>query len=119
MGVSFEQAVENVEAAAEKLFDADPRVRSVGVARHEDAYGFRAVRNSAAPMPLNLGDSSIESFRKIPVVFADSFGELEPLVMVPGIGPASPAAASVIPEVTRHRPLVGGLQIQNFDDDDR
>lgn len=53
------------------------------------------------------------------ITFSDTFGEVESLVLVPGTGPASPAATSLIPEVTRHRPLVGGLQIQNFDDDDR
>src|ERR1044072_815397 len=119
MGVSFEQAVDNIEAAAEELFEADPRVRSVGISRHEEAYGIRAVRNSALPVPLNAGAPTIIQFRDVPVVITDTFGEVESLVMVPGTGPASPAAASVIPEVNRHRPLVCGLQIQNFDDDDR
>ena len=57
----------------------------------------------------------------MPVIFNDSFGEVESLVMVPGApgSPASPSATSVVPEVNRHRPFVAGLQIQNFDDDDR
>lgn len=119
MGVSFKQATDNIEAATEELFDVDPSVRSVGITRHDDAYGFRAVRNSAIPVPLNAGVPIINRFKDIPVVFIDTFGEVESLVMVPGTGQASPSAASLIPEVNRHRPLVGGLQIQNFDDDSR
>jgi hypothetical protein len=119
MGVSFEQALENVENAAMRIFEADPTVRSVGVSRHQDSFGFRAVRNAAIPLPLAAGRPEITHFKDIPVAFADTFGELESLVMVPGKGPASPAAASLIPEVRRHRPLVCGLQIQNFDDDGR
>jgi hypothetical protein len=46
MGVSFRQAEEMVEAAAAELFDADPRVRSVGITQHDGGYGYRAVRNS-------------------------------------------------------------------------
>lgn len=119
MGVSFEEAADHIEAAAEELFDSDPRVRSVGIARHDSAYGYRAVRNSALPVPLGVGVPPRGQFLNVPVVFTDTYGEVESLVMVPGTGPASPAAASLIPEVQRHRPLVGGLQIQNFDDDSR
>lgn len=119
MGVSFKQAEANVEAAAEELFDADSSLRSVGIARHGSLYGFRAVRNSAIPVPLNAGALTIKHFKDIPVAFTDTFGDVEPLVMVPGTGPASPAAASLVPEVNLHHQLVGGLQIQNFDDDNR
>lgn len=121
MGVSFDKAVENIDTAVDELFDADPRVRAVGVTRHEDSYGFRAIRNNQLPVPLNTGLPTINHVEGIPVVFDDTFGEVESLVMVPGVpgSPTSPSATSLVPEVNRHRPLVAGLQIQNFDDDDR
>jgi hypothetical protein len=92
-------------------------VRAVGITHHEEAFGYRAVRNSAAILPLNAKTNAVSAFKQVPVTFVDTPGEVESLVMVPGAGPASPAAATLIPEVQRHRPVVCGLQIQNFDDD--
>ncbi len=119
MGVSFSQAEEMVEKAAAELFDADPRVRSVGITQYKDGYGYRAVRNSALIVPQAFGQPLPQDFQGIPISFTDTPAEVESLVAVPASGPASPSAASLIPEVNRHRPLVSGLQIQNFDDDDR
>jgi S1-C subfamily serine protease len=119
MGVSFELALENVEEAADEIFASDSTVRSVGITRHGDSFGFRAVRNAAIPVAFGTGAARIDNFQEIPVVYKNTFGELKSMMMVPGKGPASPSAASLIPEVNRHRPLVCGLQIQNFDDDDR
>ncbi len=119
MGVPFKQAADSIDAAAAKLFAADVRVRAVGITRHDDAFGYRAVRNSAAVVPLNANITEVSQFKQVPVIFTDTPGEVESLLMVPGIGPASPAAATVIPEVQNRRTLVCGLQIQNFDDDVR
>src|SRR5262245_5022164 len=119
MGVSYQQAEEMVEAAAAELFDADPRVRSIGITQHDGSYGFHAVRNSSLILPFALGEPLPTEFQGVPIAFTDTPGEVESQVAVPTAGPASPAAASVIPEVNRHRPLVSGLQIQNFDDDFR
>lgn len=76
-------------------------------------------------VPLS-GLAGAESFERavgesqgVPVTFTDTPGEVESLAAVPVTGPASPAAASLVQEVNRHRPLVCGLQIQNFDDDQR
>jgi Trypsin len=119
MGVSLGQAEEMVEAAAAELFDADPSVRSVGVTQHGSGYGFRAVQNSSVIVPFVTGEPFPLNFQGIPITVTSTPGEVESLVAVPSSGPASPSAASVIPEVNRHRPLVCGLQIQNFDDDQR
>jgi hypothetical protein len=117
MGVSLSQAEEMLEAAVADLFDADPRVRSVGISQHGSGYGYRVVRNSSVIVPLSLGEPFPREFHGVPVRVTNTSGEIESLVAVPSSGPGSPAAASVIPEVDRHRPLVSGLQIQNFDDD--
>lgn len=119
-GVSFRQAEEKVEAAAAALFDADPRVRSVGITQHKEGYGYRAVRNSSQIVPQAFGQPLLQEFEGVPISFTDTPADVKSLkVAVPGFGPASPSAASLIPEVNRHRPLVSGLQIQNFDDDQR
>jgi hypothetical protein len=117
MGVPFGQAEEAVESAAEILFDLDPRVRSVGITRHGEAFGYRAVRNSAMIVPLAAIGEPVREVHGVPVLFTDTPGEVESLAAVAASGPASPAASSLVQEVGRHRPLVSGLQIQNFDDD--
>lgn len=119
MGVPFRQAAEAVEEVAAILFDSDPRVRSVGVTRHGEAFGYRAVRNSAIIVPQALGREPVGEVFGVPVAFTDAPGDVESLAVVAASGPASPAASSLIPEVLKQRPLVSGLQIQSFDDDDR
>ncbi|HEY2291657.1 MAG TPA: trypsin-like serine protease [Thermoanaerobaculia bacterium] len=119
MGVPFRQAEEAVESAAEILFDLDPRVRSVGITRHGEAFGYRAVRNSAMIVPLAAIGEPVREVHGVPVLFTDTPGEVESLAAVAASGPASPAASSLVQEVGHHRPLVSGLQIQNFDDDIR
>lgn len=94
-------------------------MRSVGVVRHKNAFGFRAVRNSAMPVPLGADFSKVGLVKGVPVVFTDVLGEVESLVMLSGTGPSSPILTDPMPETGRHRPLVSGLQVQNFDDDSR
>ena len=119
-GVAFGTARERLEGVAATLFDSDPRVRSVGISRHGSAYGFRAVRNSALVLPFGFKAAEVgDQWEGIPVRFTDTPAELQSLLLVADSGPTSPAASSLVPEVQRHRPLVCGLQIQNFDDDDR
>jgi hypothetical protein len=119
MGVPFEEASDNLEDVAKELFDIDFRVRSVGIVRHENTYGFRAVRNSAVPVSESGNISNIHCLSGVPVSVTDALGEVESLVMLSGIGPSSPISTGSIPETDRHRPLVSGLQVQNFDDDNR
>lgn len=119
-GVAYEVAEEHLASVAATLFGSDPRVRSVGISRHGSSYGYRAVRNSAAILPLNAQIMSIgTTLEGVPVRFTDTPAELQSLLLVADAGPTRPAASSLVPEVQRHRPLVCGLQIQNFDDDDR
>jgi hypothetical protein len=70
-------------------------------------------------VPQSLRALPIQAVNQVPVMFADTPADVRSLVMVPESGPGSPSAASLIPEVNKHRPLVCGLQIQNFDDDTR
>jgi hypothetical protein len=118
MGVPFWQAQESLEKVATELFAADPRVRSVGITRCGAGFGYRAVR-SGSVLPLRESMPLLSEIERVPVLFVDGPGEVESLVMVVESGPASPAAATLVPEARRHRPLVAGLQIQNFDEDDR
>lgn len=119
MGVPFEKAVDRIKDALE-VFDTDPRVRSIGIARHGEGFGFRAVRNSSEILPFSLSTEAFPgAIEGVPLTFTDTPSEVESLLRLPGSGPGSPAAATTVPEVNRHRPLVCGLQIQNFDDDDR
>jgi hypothetical protein len=118
-GVKIELATETLMPAAAEIFDADPRVRSVGVGRHESAYGYIAVRNTAAILPQTVKLTPLDELHGIPVVFVDSKRDPERLVKLPHSGPGSPTTASMVPEQARHRPLVCGLQIENYDDDVR
>ena len=120
MSIQLDRAFELVERAAAELFESDPTVRSVGVTRTMTGdYGFRAVRNNALPTPLNARTLPVREVLEIPVIYTDTYGEVESQLLVPGTGPAAPSNSSSVPEVNQHSPLVCGLQIQNFDDDDR
>lgn len=121
MSADFATALAKVEPAAGEIFDADATVRSVGVGRVEGGYGFIAVRNVRAILPLNahLKYKSVpapNSVDGIPVVYADSqadpmqlarfhYAELDHVVGV------------TQPERRAHANLACGLQIQNYDDD--
>jgi hypothetical protein len=101
--------------AANKIYAADPRVRSVGVGLSQGgAYGFIAVRNIEAKLPDGVEVRTIEQHEGIAVGFIDSTRDPESLAAVIQ---ASSGQVSKMPEQGRHRPLVCGLQIQNFDDD--
>src|SRR5437773_471930 len=112
MGVPYEKASAQLTEAAEKLFAADPRVRSVGIGQHQDAFGYTAVRNSAMILPASASVEVTPSIADIPVSFLESFANPHRLVQVPLAAPAS-----FVPEQGRFRPLACGLQIQNFDQD--
>ncbi len=119
MGVPLKQATANLESAVNTLFN-DPKVRSVGIGKHEQGYGYFAVRNSAAIVPLAAAVAAkTKAVAEIPVVFRDTPNEVEPHVKVPFSGPAASGVASLVIEQKRFRPLCAGLQIQNFDDDIR
>src|SRR5438552_418163 len=120
MGVPFADADKALESAAKELFKNDPRVRSVGIGRHGNGYGFHVIRNTAQVFPLAgaLGPPPL-AIQKVPVTFYDRRAEVERHLKVPHTGPGSPGMASLVPEQKRHNPLVCGLQIQNYDDDVR
>jgi hypothetical protein len=120
-GIALSEAVEKVRKAASVLFAADPSVRSVGVGQAASGFGFVAVRNARAPVAYSakVGKSIPDMFDGIPVQFIDSQADPSSLARVPHSGPASPGVGSLIPEQQQQRPLVCGLQIQNYDNDVR
>lgn len=118
--VSFDHALENLDAAVAALFDADPAVRSVGITAHgHSGFGYRVVRNSRVIRPLSASTGPITHFNEIPVRVTDVAGDVQSLLRVPHAGPGSPAASTLVPETLRQRPVGPGLQIQNFDYDER
>lgn len=89
----------------------------MGIARHDGAFGFKAVKNVARVLPA----SALKGARKpprtikvIPVTVETVTADVEAQVAVP-----YPLTASFVPEQKSHRPLIAGLQVQNVDDDDR
>lgn len=105
-----------VEQAAALLF-RDIRVRSVGVTRADGQMRLYVVRNALVPVPLGAAPETLQ-FQGVPIVYSDAPAEVAPLVEVP-LAQAIPAAADAIPERDAHNSLCSGLQIQNFDDDER
>jgi hypothetical protein len=118
-GVKIEQASEMLMEAATEIFGSDPRVRSVGVGQRPDGFGYVAVRNAAVILPQTTKLTFVTQHKGIPVTFVDSHRDPETLVKLPYSGPGSPTTASMVPEQASRRPLVSGLQIENFDDDVR
>jgi len=119
MGVVLQEAEETLDEAVKVLYQSDPRVRSVGIGRHDDSYGFHVIRNAAQVLPLGGVSPSPLAIHNVPITFRDRHADVEPHVKLPFTGPGSPSVASLVPEQRRHNPLVCGLQIENFDDDSR
>ena len=110
--------VETLDKAVNELFDADPQIQAVGIARHENAFGFKAIKNSAKMVPASAAagarKKAPKAIKKVPVTIETVANEIEAHVSV-----SHPQAASFVAERGLIRPLVCGLQIQNVDDDNR
>src|SRR5262245_5257966 len=92
--VPFEVAQEHLEAAAERIFRLDPRVRSVGVSRHGAGFGYHAVRNGAMLLPAGGVIDEQEPVEELPVRYTDAPGDPKSLVLAAGGGVVSPKATS-------------------------
>jgi hypothetical protein len=95
MATEFSVARSKVENAAGVLFETDPLVRSVGIGAARDGFGYIAVRNTSAPVPLS-GRSAGEiphEIEGIPVQFVNSFDDpiLPPAMPISTMPPISPA----------------------------
>ena len=118
MGVPFEVAEKGLFEAVNELFANDFRVRAVGITRHEKAFGYRVVRNIALPVAFRAAPS-LGAVNGVPVTYADALDETRAHVRIPIPPPVVALATGTPAEQGQHRPLVCGLQIQNFDDDVR
>lgn len=117
MDAHFLDCQENLDKAVNDLFDADPQIQAVGIARHGGGFGYKAVKNEARIVPASSASRAGKlprAIMKIPVAVETVSAEVEAHLVTP-----HPAAASFIPERQQVRPLVCGLQIQNVDDDAR
>jgi hypothetical protein len=113
-------ALKNIGEAAGILFDANPAVRSVGLGRASGGFGYIAVRNKNVPVLFATNARAFpHEIAGVPVQFIDSSRDPQSLVRVHHSGVGSPAMVSLMPEQQRHRPLVCGLEIQNYDQDVR
>jgi hypothetical protein len=117
------EAIAHVEDAAGQLFEQDARVHAVGVGMAPDGSPvYRAVRNKrkivaqGATLTLRAARATIKA--PFPIVFVDAQNDAAPLFRMPFSG-AVALGASAQPEQQLKRPLRCGLQIQNFDDDNR
>lgn len=117
MGVPFQFCENVLDEAANVLFDADPQIQAVGIARHETLFGFKAVKNAAKIVPASAAAGARKpprTIKKVPVTIEAVTADIEAHTVI-----AYPQAASFVPERGLSRPLVCGLQIQNVDDDER
>ncbi|WP_020470414.1 Nal1-like putative serine protease [Zavarzinella formosa] len=118
MGVSYQSCEDVLDTAVNELFDSDPQIQAVGIARHQQAFGFKAVKNAAKIVPASAmagaAKKPLKAIKKVPVTIDTVSSDIEAHFQVPHI-----QAASFIPERSQTTPLVCGLQIQNVDDDDR
>lgn len=112
-------ALSKVEPAAGEIFDADATVRSVGVGRVGNGFGYIAVRNVQAIIPFNLQQkmAPLNSFEGIPVVYAESHADPEQLALFSSGELTQAAGMASFPERNAHAQLACGVQIQNYDDD--
>jgi hypothetical protein len=117
MGAPFHLCESVLDDAVNVLFDADPQIQAVGIGRHENLFGIKAVKNTAKIVPASAAAGARKppkAIKKVPVTIETVSADIEKIAII-----AYPQAASLVPEQRRVRPLVCGLQIQNVDDDDR
>lgn len=117
MGLPLETCEEALEKAIVDQFDADPRIQAVGIARHEQAFGFKAVKNVAKVFPTSasrVAKKPPKHIQRVPVTIESVMADIETHARVP-----FPLATTLVPEQQLHRPIVCGLQIENVDDDER
>ena len=120
MGVSHNKALSNFDVAVKRLYASDARVHAVGITRHGRGYGYRVVRNARKIVASAAALIQPDDVNNIPVVYADAPNDARSLIRrIVHSGPASALDLALIPEQQFARPLVCGLQIQNFDDDVR
>src|SRR5438105_4033549 len=119
MSISHQEALRNLDAATKAIFAADRRIHSVGITCGARGYEYRAVRNAARVVAQDTAPPVPQQIAQIPVSYTDALHDAHALVRLPSSGPGSPGTASLVSEQGRFRPLVCGLQIQNFDYDNR
>jgi hypothetical protein len=119
-GVAYDKAKATAEEAAARLFGHDPTIQAVGVGRHRDAYGLLAVKNSPTIVPRGSHGFEVpEQIAGVPAHLMRVSSDARPLSRVPPAGPGSPGESSLVPEQGRHPPLACGVEIHNFDLDNR
>jgi hypothetical protein len=120
MGVTYSEAENALSEAVAQIYRNNVRVRAVGIGRNGNGYGFVAIRNMARIVPSSTTIGlPFTDIRNVPVIYLDRQEDPLPDLRLPATGPGSPAVASLVPEQRQHNPLICGLQIENFDDDDR
>jgi len=99
--LSYPDALELMEPVVNSLFASDDRIQSLGITQIGNTYGFRATRNIKIALPQRgiLSDPDLS----VPIEYVDVDDVVRPLRA----------------EQQFQRPLVCGLQIQNFDYDYR
>lgn len=99
MTAELMKALSNVEQAAALVFSSDPTVRSVGVGKVNDGYGFIAIRNARAILPMGsrLGLAQLPmEVEGIPVEYVSSQMDPVQLIRVPHSGAGRSVSARAI-----------------------
>ena len=78
MGVALRACEDALDRAVNDLFDADPQIQAVGIARHQDAFGFKAVKNEAKIVPSSAAARArkrpLKAINKVPVTIETVLG---------------------------------------------
>src|SRR5205085_1991345 len=106
-----QRALDSFSQAFVELFEADPRVRAVGITSHEGNVAYRVIRNDKMLVPLGTSIRQLPSINNVPVIYIDAPREIQSLISITSGQPPSGMEAQA------HNPVVSGLQIQNFDRD--
>jgi len=108
----YEPALDDKLEALAKILFGDRRIRSVGIGWNNNAYCFRAVRNSDELVSIGT-KQTLRKFADLEVIYEELPGEIESFARIPG----NELFAAEHPEQQLQRPLCLGLEIQNFDHD--
>ena len=105
-----------------ELFAHDNRIRAVGIGwSQERGYGLRITRNLSIPVPAGPGRTQGLSteYNGVPVYNGGARTDIVPCAEIPVDPVGGHPPPGCYPEQFSHRPPACGIQIQNYDDDDR
>ena len=117
----FDLCIREFDRAAEVLDEMDPQITSIGITQIADGHGYRVLRRRRPGVRAlrELDAKRPPVVRGVPLVVVEAHADLRPLVELAISSFGASASRTMVHEQDLQRPLCAGLQLQNWDCDQR